>query len=115
MIQRVTTNIFEWEDCRKLLFCHPGFITTTNKNVGLTSDNPQECQNHCRKTRGCKLFQWTPNQCYLKSKVPHCTKYEWYIFPNAIAGPQTCSNAYRGFRIRLGASHKNGSRIRIHL
>ena len=57
----------------------------------LPTPNPQECQDMCRKTFGCRLFQWMPNSCRLKSETPLWTRYEWYILPNAIAGPPICT------------------------
>ena len=63
-----------------------------NSSQILEAQTPEECQAHCRRTFGCQLFQWFPNQCYLKDRVPEWNRYEWHTLPNAIAGPSVCSS-----------------------
>ena len=76
-------------DCFEYVVATPAHTINTGSEIVATS--PNECQNICRKTFGCKFFQWMPNKCWLKSQRPRWTRYEWYILPNAIAGPPICT------------------------
>ena len=61
------------------------------------TSTPEECQSICRNTYGCKIFQWIPKiwkesgLCQLKALKPKWSIYEWYMLPNAIAGPPICT------------------------
>ena len=63
-----------------------------NSSQVIEAQTPEECQANCRRTFGCQLFQWFPNQCYLMDRVPGWNRYEWHTLPNAIAGPPVCSS-----------------------
>ena len=82
-------------DCFQYVVASPAYSVLNGSKV--EASTPQECQDICRNMPGCKIFQWMPNvwkesgQCRLKHMEPKWTHNEWYILPNAIAGPSICT------------------------
>ena len=62
------------------------------------TETAKECQSLCRKTKGCKAFQWMPivwnssGDCNLHPEKQKWSRYEWYMLPNAVSGPPTCTS-----------------------
>ena len=76
--------------CFEYIFASQKYSMNSSQIV--EAQTPEECQAHCRRTFGCQLFQWLPNQCYFKDRVPEWNRHEWHTLPNAIAGPPVCSS-----------------------
>ena len=82
-------------DCFQYVVASPAYSVTNGSKI--EASTPQECQAICRNLPGCKIFQWMPKvwkesgQCRLKSMEPKWTHNEWYMLPNAIAGPSICT------------------------
>ena len=82
-------------DCFHFVVASPKHSISNGSKI--ETPTPQECQAVCRKTAGCKMFQWRPKvwkesgQCRIKTMEPKWSRYEWYVLPNAVAGPPICT------------------------
>ena len=82
-------------DCFHFVVASPKHSISNGSKI--ETPTPQECQTVCRKTSGCKMFQWSPKiwkksgQCRLKTMEPKWSRYEWYLLPDAVAGPPICT------------------------
>ena len=81
-------------ECFQFVVASPKHSLSTGSKV--ETSTPEDCQSICRNTYGCKIFQWIPEiwkvsgRCHLKTMEPKWSSYEWYMLPNAIAGPAIC-------------------------
>ena len=82
-------------DCFEYVVASPKYSISNESKI--QTSTPQECQAICRNMPGCKIFQWMPKiwkesgLCHLKTMKPKWMDQEWYLLPNAIAGPPICT------------------------